>query len=81
MEIYGLYAAAHAAASSQPLCFALKAVCDLADSEKEDGQRRYAAYASARVLQMLVERFGPLGHASWPRVPRAGQIGSVRWLN
>jgi nucleoside phosphorylase/CheY-like chemotaxis protein len=59
MEIYGLYAAAHAASSPQPLCFALKAVCDFADPDKEDGQQRYAAYASARVLQLLIERFGP----------------------
>jgi nucleoside phosphorylase len=59
MEIYGLYAAAHAASGPQPLCFALKAVCDFADPDKEDGQQRYAAYASARVLQLLIERFGP----------------------
>lgn len=59
MEIYGLYAAAHEAPSPQPLCFALKAVCDFADPAKEDGEQRYAAYASARVLQMLIERFGP----------------------
>ena len=59
MEIYGLYAAAHAASSPQPYCFALKGVCDFADPEKEAGQQRYAAFASARVLQMLIERFGP----------------------
>lgn len=58
MEIYGLFAAAHAAAAPQPYCFALKGVCDFADSEKEDGCQRYAAYASARVLQLLIERYG-----------------------
>lgn len=58
MEAYGLYAAAHAAASPQPLAFALKAVCDFADPDKADGAQKFAAYASARVLQLLVERYG-----------------------
>jgi nucleoside phosphorylase len=60
MEIYGLYAAAYAAPSPQPICFALKGVCDFADPDKEDDHQRYAAYASARVLQLLIERFGAL---------------------
>ncbi len=59
MEIYGLFAAAHGAASPQPACFALKAVCDFADPDKQDGHQQYAAYASARVLQLLIERYGP----------------------
>ncbi len=58
MEIYGVYAAGHAASGPQPLYFALKGVCDFADPDKEDGHQRYAAYASARVLQLLVERYG-----------------------
>lgn len=59
MEIYGLYAAAHCASSPQPLFFALKGVCDFADHNKEDGQQRYAAYASAGVLRLLIEKFAP----------------------
>jgi nucleoside phosphorylase/CheY-like chemotaxis protein len=58
MEIYGLYAAAHAAAGARPMTFALKGVCDFGDPEKDDEQQNFAAYASARVLQMLIERFG-----------------------
>lgn len=58
MEIYGLFAAAQMAASPQPLCFALKGVCDFADPDKADEAQQFAAYASARVLQLLIERFG-----------------------
>ncbi|WP_448538261.1 5'-methylthioadenosine/S-adenosylhomocysteine nucleosidase family protein [Sphingobium yanoikuyae] len=58
MEIYGLYAAAHAASRPQPQYFALKGVCDFADPDKEDGHQHFAAYASARVLQQLLERYG-----------------------
>lgn len=58
MEIYGLYAAAHSSHSPQPLFFALKGVCDYADPDKEDGHQQYAAYASAKVLQLLIERHG-----------------------
>lgn len=58
MEIYGLFAAAHMAASPQPLCFALKGVCDFADPDKADEAQQFAAYASAGILQLLIERFG-----------------------
>jgi len=58
MEIYGMYAAAYGASKPQPLPFALKAVCDFADPDKEDKNQRYAAYASANVLRLLMERFG-----------------------
>ena len=66
MEIYGLYAAAHSADSTQPLFFALKGVCDYADPDKEDVDQHYAAYASARVLQLLIERYGRQLVASLP---------------
>lgn len=59
MEIYGVYAAAHGSADPQPRAFALKAVCDFADPDKEDKHQRFAAYASANVLRLLMERFGP----------------------
>ncbi|MBR8272571.1 hypothetical protein KDX15_01900 [Burkholderia cenocepacia] len=58
MEIYGLYAAAAIASKPQPLAFALKGVCDFADPTKADDAQRYASYASAQVLKLLMERFG-----------------------
>lgn len=58
MEIYGLYAAAHAASSPQPKFMAVKGVCDFADPDKEDAHQKYAAYASANIFRLLIERFG-----------------------
>lgn len=58
MEIYGMYAAREAASAPQPLTFALKGVCDFADPEKADQHQRYAAYASANTLRLLLEKFG-----------------------
>ncbi|TPW26489.1 hypothetical protein FJU08_22200 [Martelella alba] len=57
MEIYGLYAAAYSASHPQPAYIALKGVCDFADQDKEDGYQEYAAYASAQVLRILLERY------------------------
>lgn len=59
MEIYGMYAAASVACNPQPKAFALKAVCDFADPDKDDSNQRYAAFTSANVLRLLMERFGP----------------------
>jgi len=58
MEIYGLYAAASVASQPRPKAFALKSVCDFADPNKEDGAQRYAAYTSAKALQLLMETHG-----------------------
>lgn len=58
MEVYGMYSAAYSASQPQPLPFALKAVCDFADPNKGDNHQRYAAYTSANVLRLLMERFG-----------------------
>jgi nucleoside phosphorylase/CheY-like chemotaxis protein len=58
MEIYGMYAAAYSASKPQPQPFALKAVCDFADSVKDDKYQQYAAYTSANVLRLLMEKFG-----------------------
>jgi nucleoside phosphorylase len=58
MEIYGLYAAAASSSMPQPLAFAMKGVCDYGDSNKDDLNQHYAAYASANVLRLLVEKFG-----------------------
>jgi nucleoside phosphorylase len=57
MEIYGLYAAANNSSNPRPKVFALKSVCDFADSEKDDKAHKYAAYTSARVLEALMERY------------------------
>jgi nucleoside phosphorylase/CheY-like chemotaxis protein len=58
MEAYGMFAAANVASHPQPKSFALKAVCDFADPDKDDSNQRYAAFMSANVLQLLMERFG-----------------------
>lgn len=59
MEVYGMYAAASVSSRPQPLPFALKAVCDFADPDKNDKHQRYAAYTSANVLRLLMEKFAP----------------------
>lgn len=59
MEIYGMYAAAYSASKPYPQPFALKAVCDFADPDKKDKYQQYAAYTSANVLRLLMEKFGP----------------------
>lgn len=59
MEIYGMFCAATSASRPQPLPFALKAVCDFADPDKKDNNQRYAAYASANVLRLLMENYAP----------------------
>lgn len=58
MEIYGVYAAAIASSQPQPKAFALKSVCDFADPDKTDNAQRFAAYTSANVLRLLMEKFG-----------------------
>lgn len=58
MEGYGVYAAAQDAAIPQPSFVSLKSVCDFGDAHKGDDHQRYAAYTSARVFQLLMERFG-----------------------
>lgn len=57
MEIYGVYAAALQASNPQPKFFAIKAVCDYADLDKHDGAQKFAAFASANVLRIYVEKF------------------------
>ena len=51
-----LCAAAAAEARPGPTVFALKAVCDFADSAKNDDYQAYAAYTSARAVQAFFER-------------------------
>lgn len=56
MEIYGLYDAC-ASSSYTPLFFALKGVCDYADSEKNDDMQSIAARNSALVLKHFIEDY------------------------
>ncbi len=57
MEIYGLYYTAINSSSPTPQVFAIKSVCDFADSEKNDNYQSYASYTSANTLKELVERY------------------------
>jgi nucleoside phosphorylase/CheY-like chemotaxis protein len=59
MEGYGLFAAAAAADHPAPLSMVMKAVCDFADSDKNDGMQAYAAYTSANGLRLFLERYLP----------------------
>lgn len=58
MECYGFFAAAEAASGPRPHAMAFKAVCDFADSLKNDKHQRYASYTSARVMAAYIERYG-----------------------
>lgn len=57
MECYGVFAAAQNCSEPRPEVLTLKAVCDFADPHKNDKVQRYAAYSSACVTQLLLERF------------------------
>jgi nucleoside phosphorylase/CheY-like chemotaxis protein len=57
MEAYGVYAAADDAVAPRPKVAAIKAVSDFADEHKSDDWQLYAAYASAAVLRILVEKY------------------------
>jgi nucleoside phosphorylase/CheY-like chemotaxis protein len=56
MEAYGVAAAAMASNTPQPIAFALKAVCDFADEQKDDSYQVYAAYTSAQALRGFLEK-------------------------
>jgi nucleoside phosphorylase len=58
MEVYGMYYAAESAQEPKPKFFAMKSVCDHGDEFKGDDYQKFAAYTSARTLQLLMERFG-----------------------
>jgi nucleoside phosphorylase len=57
MEVYGAYSAAMTASAPRPAVFAVKAVCDFGDADKNDSAQRYAAYTSANVLRRFVENY------------------------
>jgi nucleoside phosphorylase len=54
MEIYGLFYAARHCIAPRPTALAIKSVCDYGDREKSDRYQPYAAYTSARVLDLFV---------------------------
>lgn len=56
MEIFGLYTAAEFS-DPRPIFFAVKAVCDFADDQKNDGAQDLAAYASAATTATFLERY------------------------
>lgn len=58
MECYGFFSAAETASTPRPHAMAFKAVCDFADSLKNDKYQRYASYTSARIMAAYIERYG-----------------------
>jgi nucleoside phosphorylase/CheY-like chemotaxis protein len=58
MEAYGMYSAVAMATRPRPLAFSIKAVCDFADQTKNDDNQSYAAFVSARVLALFLDRYG-----------------------
>ena len=57
MESYAVLAAVDESPLPQPKAFALKSVCDFADSKKDDNYQQYASYTSATALKVFVERY------------------------
>jgi nucleoside phosphorylase len=59
MESYGVFVAASEVPHPQPRVFSIKSVCDFADELKNDQHQAYAAYTSAGILRLVVERYLP----------------------
>lgn len=57
MELYGVSSACAMAASPRPKFAGIKAICDFADSDKNDNFQAYSAYTSAAVLDRLVRKY------------------------
>lgn len=57
MELYGVSSACAMATSPRPKFVGIKAICDFADADKNDGFQAYSAYTSAAVLDHLVRRY------------------------
>lgn len=55
MEAYGIFASAAESVLPQPKALVLKSVVDFANPKKNDKFREYAAYTSARALQVFAE--------------------------
>ncbi|AQT05750.1 hypothetical protein A0U91_13975 [Acetobacter persici] len=57
MEAYGVYAAAAMACAPKPEVVAIKSVCDFAGPDKSDTFQPYAAYTSASVLKLYIDKY------------------------
>lgn len=57
MEVYGVYYAAANCTKPRPITFAVKSVCDFADTDKNDNYHKYAAYTSSRILYEFVTNY------------------------
>lgn len=57
MEAYGVAAASSSTNVPKPTTFILKSVCDFADDSKADTWQSYAAYTSARAMQLFFEKY------------------------
>lgn len=56
MESYAVYAAAKDISPPRPIFFSAKAVCDHADPKKSDDYQDYAAFVSAEVTALVLDR-------------------------
>lgn len=54
MELFGVFHSAKWSPNPKPKFFGLKSVCDFADEQKNDDYQKYAAYTSAKVLEIMV---------------------------
>lgn len=57
METYGLMMASECAPDPKPLAFSAKSVSDFADTSKDDSNRHYATYTSARFVHDFALRY------------------------
>lgn len=57
MEIYSVFYAATHSSEPRPTPIAIKSVCDYGDRNKSDTYQPYAAYTSARVLDLFVREY------------------------
>ena len=51
-----MYSAAKFSRTPRPNVYAIKTVCDMANSNKKDDLQKYAAFMSAKVLEVAIER-------------------------
>lgn len=57
MEIYAIFYAATHSSEPRPTPLAIKSVCDYGDRNKSDTYQSYAAYTSARALDLFVREY------------------------
>lgn len=57
MEIYSVFYAAMHCSQPKPVAVAIKSVCDYGDRMKSDKYQAYAAYTSARVLELFITKY------------------------